>query len=54
MAAGAGAFGVSEWLLQQGAVVNAVDNFKRTPLEVNAWHPRKPRKSCDQDTAFRV
>ena len=33
LAASEGAFLVSEWLLAQGACVNAVDRFNRTPLE---------------------
>ena len=33
MAASEGCYKVTEWLLEQGAAVNAVDRFRRTPLE---------------------
>ena len=33
LAASEGAYGVTEWLLEQGVNVNALDRFKRTPLE---------------------
>lgn len=34
VAAGEGAYGVSEWLIEAGADVNAMDRADRTPLEV--------------------
>ena len=34
LAASEGCYSISEWLLSQGANINAVDRFKRTPLEV--------------------
>lgn len=33
LAASEGCYKVTEWLLSQGASVNAVDRFRRTPLE---------------------
>lgn len=33
LAASEGCYKVTEWLLEQGAAVNAVDRFRRTPLE---------------------
>ena len=33
LAASEGCYKVTEWLLGQGAAVNAVDRFRRTPLE---------------------
>lgn len=34
LAAAEGCYSVVVWLLKQGAIINAVDRFKRTPLEV--------------------
>lgn len=34
LAASENSFAVAEWLLQNGARVNSLDRFKRTPLEV--------------------
>ena len=36
LAASEGSYKVAEWLLEQKADVNALDRFKRTPLEVRA------------------
>lgn len=36
LAASEGSYKVAEWLLEQKADVNALDRFKRTPLEVCA------------------
>ncbi len=36
LAASEGSYKVSEWLLENKADVNALDRFKRTPLEVGA------------------
>lgn len=38
LASSEGAYQVTEWLLTQGVDVNALDRFKRTPLEVRARH----------------
>ncbi len=34
LAASEGSYRIAEWLLEQGADVNAMDRFKRTPTEV--------------------
>ena len=45
LAASEGSWSVSEWLLSYGADINALDRFKRTPLEVcrnaapSLWFP---------------
>lgn len=35
LAASEGCYKVTEWLIEQGSDVNALDRFKRTPLEVH-------------------
>ncbi len=37
LAASEGCYKVTEWLIELGSDVNALDRFKRTPLEVS--HP---------------
>ena len=35
LAASEGSYKVTEWLLSEGADINSLDRFKRTPLEVS-------------------
>ena len=55
LAASEGSYKVAEWLLENKADVNALDRFKRTPLEVCVrplccalWHELTPRAQFDQ------
>ena len=37
LAASEGCYKVTEWLIAEGSDVNALDRFKRTPLEVHTF-----------------
>lgn len=55
LAAREGAWAVTEWLLESGASINAVDRFQRTPLEVPAPSPHAlPKHSCGDGIAIGI
>lgn len=53
LAAAEGCYSVVVWLLKQGAIINAVDRFKRTPLEasvlLSGLHLRRHNFRCSTD-----